>query len=157
MTSPDITLLPVPIGGSMPLRVLLADDSDVMRTAIARLLKDEVSVQLVGEAKGFAETIQMTVALKPDALLLDIHMSDELDYPPALVKAQLLQNVKCILAMSVWNDEKAHVLAESFGAKVLLDKANLYSTLIPAIKQHCTGGPTEFVPLTPSPSIDASA
>jgi hypothetical protein len=84
-------------------------------------------------------------------------MSDELDYPPALVKAQLLQNVKCILAMSVWNDEKAHALAESFGAKVLLDKANLYSTLIPAIKQHCTGGPTECVPLTPSPSIDASA
>ena len=143
----------------MSVSVLLADDSDVMRAAIARLLKDEVSVQLVGEAMGFAETIQIAAALKPDVLLLDIHMSDELDYPPALVKDQLLQNVKCILAISVWNDEKAHALAESLGAKVLLDKANLYSTLIPAIKHHCTSVPSESVPLFKAscPSAEATS
>jgi two-component system chemotaxis response regulator CheB len=141
----------------MPLRVLLADDSDVVRAAIARLLKEEASFQLVGEATGFAETISLSAGLKPDILLMDLHMDDEHDYPPPLVREQLIQTVKCILAISVWNDEKAHALAESFGAKVLLDKANLYSTQIPAIKHHCTGGPTESVPLTPSPSIDASA
>ena len=124
----------------MPVSVLLADDSDVMRAAIARLLKDEVSVQLVGEAMGFAETISLTAALKPDILVMDLHMSDERDYPPPLVRDQL-QSVKCILAMSVWNDEKAHALAESLGAKVLLDKANLYSTLIPAIKHYCASVP----------------
>lgn len=142
----------------MPVSVLLADDSDVMRAAIARLLKDEAGVQLVGEAKGFADVIRLTAALKPDILLLDIHMSDELDYPPPLVKDQLLQNVKCILAISVWNDEKAHVLAESLGAKVLLDKANLYSTLIPAIKNYCTNVRSESVPLfsVSSPPVETT-
>jgi DNA-binding NarL/FixJ family response regulator len=120
----------------MPLRVLLADDSDIMRTAIARLLKEEASVQLIGEAKGFAQAIELAAALKPEIVLLDIHMKDELDFPPDVVKDQL-QEVKCTLAISVWNDEKAHELARSLGAKILLDKANLYSTLIPAIKDHC--------------------
>jgi DNA-binding NarL/FixJ family response regulator len=31
-------------------KILLADDSDVMRAAIARLLKEEPGIELVGEA-----------------------------------------------------------------------------------------------------------
>jgi DNA-binding NarL/FixJ family response regulator len=34
----------------MPIRLVLADDSDVMRPAIVRLLKDEPRIELVGEA-----------------------------------------------------------------------------------------------------------
>jgi hypothetical protein len=44
----------------------------------------------VGEAKGFAETIQLTNALKPDVLLMDLHMSDEHEYSPESVRVQLL-------------------------------------------------------------------
>lgn len=143
----------------MPVRVLLADDSEVMRSAIARLLKDEASVQLVGEAKGFAETLRLSSDLKPDILLLDLHMGDEHEYPPLVVRQQLLQSVKCILAMSVWNDDKAHALAASLGANVLLDKANLYSTLIPAIKHHCPNVQTESIPQVPasSPTVEAAS
>ena len=58
-------------------------------------------------------------------------------YPPELVKSQILLHAKCILTMSLWKDDDAKALAESFGAKVLLDKTNLYSELIPAIKHFC--------------------
>jgi hypothetical protein len=40
----------------------------------------------------------------------------------------------------VWNDEQAKALAKRFGARVLLDKVNLYSELIPAIKFNCPPG-----------------
>jgi two-component system response regulator DevR len=123
------------------IKVLLADDSDVMRHVIAKLLNEEPSTELVGEAKGFAETIQLANALKPDVLLLDLHMSDEREYPPELVKAQLSMHAGCIVAISVWNDEKAKALAERFGARVLLDKANLYAELISAIKQNSPPNP----------------
>jgi DNA-binding NarL/FixJ family response regulator len=43
----------------LSIKVLLADDSEVMRRAIAKLLNEEPSTSLVGEAKGFAETIQL--------------------------------------------------------------------------------------------------
>ena len=34
----------------MPIRLVLADDSDVMRPAIVRLLKDESRIELVGDS-----------------------------------------------------------------------------------------------------------
>jgi DNA-binding NarL/FixJ family response regulator len=121
----------------MPTRVLLADDSDIIRGAIMRVLNEEPGLELVGEGASFADAIQLTATLKPDVLLLDLHMPDEDEYPPELVKSQILQHSVCILAISVWNDEKARALACSFGAKAFLDKTSLYTTLIPAIKEHC--------------------
>jgi hypothetical protein len=56
-----------------------------------------------------------------------------------LVKSQILLHTKCIIAISLWKDDDTKTLAETFGAHVLLDKMNLYSELIPAIKQFCPG------------------
>jgi DNA-binding NarL/FixJ family response regulator len=144
----------------MSTKVLLADDSDIMRGAIARVLNEEPGLELVGEAANFAETMQLTAMLKPDVLLLDLHMPDENEYPPQFVKFQLLRHKVCILALSVWNDEKARALAGSFGARAFLDKTNLYSTLIPAIKEHCLPVPKK--PLRrklniSGPTMEASA
>jgi len=102
-----------------------------------KLLNEEPSTELVGETKGFAETIQLANALKPDGLLLELHMSDEREYSPESVRFQLAMHAGCIVAIPVWNDEKAKALAERFGARVLLDKANLYAELISALKQSC--------------------
>jgi DNA-binding NarL/FixJ family response regulator len=116
----------------MPIRVLLIDDTDIMRSAIARTLKEEPSLELVGEGASFAESVELCSALKPDVLVLDLHMPDEEQYPPELVKSQIKEI--CIVAISVWNDEKARALADRLGAKAFLDKTTLYTTLIPAIK-----------------------
>lgn len=121
----------------MSIKVLLADGNAVMRPVIVRVLNEEPSVELVGQATNFAETLQMSAALKPDVLLLELHFDDELQYPAEVVKAQVLLHAKCVLAISLWNDAEAKTLAESLGAAILLDKANLYSELIPAIKQFC--------------------
>jgi chemotaxis response regulator CheB len=124
----------------LSIKVLLVDDSDVMRRAIVKLLNEESSTELVGEAKGFAETIQLANELKPDVLVMDLHMSDEREYSPESVRFQLSIHSACIVAISVWNDENAKALAKRFGARVLLDKVNLYSELISAIKENCPPG-----------------
>jgi chemotaxis response regulator CheB len=121
----------------MSIKVLLADGNAVMRPVIAKVLREEPAVELVGEATNLAETLQMTAALKPDVLLLELHFDDEREYPADVVKAQILRYAKCVLAISLWNDAEAKTLAESLGAAGLLDKAKLYSELIPAIKQFC--------------------
>src|SRR6202163_970139 len=121
----------------MAIKGLLADGNDVMRPVIAKVRRKEPAVELVGEATNLAETLQMTAALKPDVLLLELHFDDEREYPAEVVKAQVLVHAKCVLAISLWNDREAKDLAESLGAAVLLDKATLYSELIPAIKQFC--------------------
>lgn len=127
----------------MPIRVLLADDTDIIRLAILKVLSEEPSLELVGEGASFADAVQLTAMLKPDVLLLDLHMPDEAQYPPELVKPQLARHNVCIVAISVWNDDKARALADRFGAKAFLDKTTLYTTLIPAIKSCVSEKPLQ--------------
>src|SRR4030088_1832633 len=105
-------------------KVLIADDSDVMRTAIRKILQEENNINVVGEATSFAETMQMIGDFKPDVLLLDLHIPEKRDITPALVKAQL--GTVCTLAVSFSNDSDAKDLAASYGAATLLDKMTLY-------------------------------
>lgn len=113
-----------------PIRVLLADDSDVMRRAIRLLLESHTKIKLVGEALDFVQAIQMTNELKPQVILMDLHMPKGryLD-----VKSHLNLSTSQLLAISLSNDEEATILAQSFGATALLDKADLYNALVPAI------------------------
>jgi hypothetical protein len=53
---------------------------------------------------------------------------------PAQVKSSLVGSQ--LLAISIWNDEDAKILADSFGAVTLLDKPKLADELLPAIKHY---------------------
>jgi len=135
----ELTSLSVSPEAVMTIKVLLVDCSDVMRSAIRQLLKKELGIEVIGTANSLAETMALTAALKPDVVLMDPHMPDEREYKPALVKSQILLHTKCIVGISLWNDDDTRTLAKTFGAHVLLDKMNLYSELIPAIKRFCPG------------------
>ena len=121
----------------MAIKVLLADDSEVMLSAIRKLIEEEPRLEFVGEASSFAKTMQMIADFKPEVLVLDLHMAEKRDFGPALVKSQLV-SVDHVLAVSFSNDAEAKALAESYGAEILLDKMNLYSQLVPEILQRHT-------------------
>lgn len=118
----------------MPIKVLLADDSDVMRTAMRRTLEEESRIEVIGEASTFAQAMQMIGDFKPDVLILDLHLPEKRDFTPAFVNSQLV-SVGHIVAVSFSNDAEAKNLAESYGAAALLDKMNLYADMIPTIIQ----------------------
>ena len=115
----------------MPIKVLLADDTDMMRDAMRRILESERQIEVVGEAGSFGQAMQMIADFKPEVLLLDLHMAEKRDFRPALVKSQ--RGCVCTLAVSFSNDEEARQLAESYGALALLDKMKLFTEMIPAI------------------------
>jgi Chemotaxis response regulator containing a CheY-like receiver domain and a methylesterase domain len=121
---------------SVAIKVLIADDSDVMRTAIRRVLTEDRRIEIVGEASTFAQTMQMIGDCQPSVLLLDLHLPEQGDFTPVFVKSQLA-GVPHILAVSLSNDHDAKVLAASYGARALLDKISLYEQMIPAIIQCC--------------------
>jgi chemotaxis response regulator CheB len=58
-------------------KVLIADDSDIMRTAIRKTLEEASNIKIVGEASTFSETRQKIVDLKPDVLLLDLRLPEK--------------------------------------------------------------------------------
>jgi DNA-binding NarL/FixJ family response regulator len=116
----------------MSIKILLADDSEIVRRGIRQLLSAETEIEIVGEAADFAQTIQMVSDVKPEVIVLDLHMPGETSFSPQAVKSRLNHGSQ-LLAISLSNDEEAKALAESFGASVLLDKMNLADTLIPSI------------------------
>lgn len=55
-------------------RVVLADDHDVVRQGLRRLLDRAPEIEVVGEASDGLEALQYVQELEPDVLLLDIEM-----------------------------------------------------------------------------------
>ena len=57
-------------------RVLVVDDSIVPRTAARAMLSSTPDLRLVGEAVSGADALRSIDALKPDLVLMDVHMPD---------------------------------------------------------------------------------
>jgi YesN/AraC family two-component response regulator len=56
------------------MRVLIADDNELVRRGTARLLSVEKELEICGEASNSRETLQKPDELMPDLILLDISM-----------------------------------------------------------------------------------
>jgi chemotaxis response regulator CheB len=82
--------------------VLVVDDADVIRRTLRNFSKEEPAIKLLGEASNFAEAISMTAALKPDVILLDLHMPDDRSFSPEFVKANF--SGARVLAISLSSD-----------------------------------------------------
>ncbi len=59
----------------MAIRVLVADDHEVVRSGLKSLLTD-TEIAVVAEAATGKETVQLTLQLKPDLVILDVRMPD---------------------------------------------------------------------------------
>ena len=118
----------------MHISVVVVDDSQLMRNAIASLLKNYPEIDLVGVADSFTEALRLVGELRPNLVLMDLHMKDEGVVALSDCKSRL--NGTTLLAMSLWNDEETKALAESLGAVQLLDKVSLAVELIPAIRKY---------------------
>ncbi len=58
----------------MTIRVLVADDHDLVRMGIVRMLEDDAEIDVVGEAVCGTSAIEQAKKLNPDVVLLDINM-----------------------------------------------------------------------------------
>ncbi|HZD39689.1 MAG TPA: response regulator transcription factor [Terriglobales bacterium] len=58
------------------IRLLLADDHALFRKGLVSLLERQKEFQVVGEAENGAEAIKKAKQLKPDLVLMDIHMPE---------------------------------------------------------------------------------
>ena len=120
--------------GKRTIKVLLADDSEIIRRAIRALLRSQPKIELVGEAADFPQTVLMMNELNPEVIVMDVHMPKGTAATFLDLKSRL-NHGSLMLAISVWNDEETKALAESFGTLPLLDKMELSDKLIPAIVQ----------------------
>jgi NarL family two-component system response regulator LiaR len=58
----------------MTIRILIADDHDVVRQGLRMFLSLDPDLEILGEATNGAEALSLTRALKPDVVLMDLLM-----------------------------------------------------------------------------------
>jgi DNA-binding NarL/FixJ family response regulator len=58
------------------IRVLIADDQELVRTGFRLILQSEPDLEVAGEAATGREAVALTASLEPDVVLMDIRMPD---------------------------------------------------------------------------------
>ena len=121
-----------------PIRVLLVDDHSLFRSGIRSLLQRHVDFAVVGEAADGVEGIKRCKQLKPDVVLLDLHM-------PGMsgVETLLLMQQDCpgmtVLMLTVSEESEDLAQAMRAGAQGYLIKNIETDYLLRAIRRAHAG------------------
>ncbi|MDF2627584.1 MAG: chemotaxis protein CheY [Symbiobacteriaceae bacterium] len=120
------------------IRVLLADDHNLVRAGIAGLLALEPDIDVVGEAADGIQAHAQAVALKPDVILMDLDMPRSNGFEAiATIKADLPDAIIVILTYS--EDERDIAEAVRRGAQGYLLKSLEPETLAQHIRAALRG------------------
>jgi DNA-binding NarL/FixJ family response regulator len=127
------------VNPKLPYRVLICDDTAVIREAVQLALTGNPEFAVVGEAAGGRESIVMAVRFRPDLVLMDVHMPD-LDGPEATRLLLLgLPGIK-ILAYSADTDWETVDRMFAAGAAGYVVKGGHLEELVRAARTIVTGG-----------------
>ncbi|MFI6898954.1 response regulator [Streptomyces sp. NPDC050256] len=72
--SDETSRAPGPVGPVGPVRVVLADDQPLVRTALRLVMAETTDLDVVGEAGTGEEAVRLTAELTPDVVVMDIRM-----------------------------------------------------------------------------------
>lgn len=113
----------------MGVKVLLADDSQVIRQGIRNLFQYHPGITVVGEAESLDEAVTKAAELLPDVVVLDLHL---LSGGVTSTQRDSISRMT-IVVITFGADASSKTLAQRIGAQAVLDKSDLWTELVPAI------------------------
>jgi len=122
-----------------PIRVMLADDHDILRQGLKLLLSLQQDMQVVGEAQTGREAIEMVRQLEPDVVVMDISMAD-MDGLEACHAIRTRQPAVQVLMLTMHESEEYFLQALRMGAAGYLVKKVAPTELSMAIHAIAHGG-----------------
>ncbi|HJT59789.1 MAG TPA: response regulator transcription factor [Ktedonobacteraceae bacterium] len=127
------------VGDLSPIRVLLADDHDILRQGLKMLLSLQKDMQVVGEARTGREAVALAQQLQPDVVVLDISMPD-MDGLEACRQIRGEQPATQVLILTMHESEEYFLQALRMGAAGYLVKKAAPTDLQMAISAVARGG-----------------
>jgi DNA-binding NarL/FixJ family response regulator len=117
----------------MKLRILIADDHEVVRRGLATLLQSHESWEICGEAKDGREAVEMAKQLKPDVVILDIgmHNLNGLAATRQLAQQNPLQK---IIVLTITDSDEVIREALDAGARGFVLKSDAARDLVSAVE-----------------------
>ncbi len=127
--------------GEEAIRVLIADDEPVLRTALADLVASDYDFELVGQAKDADEAIALAEQTKPDVALVDVRMPAGGGLRVAEELRRRLPSTR-VLAHTAVDDRATVVRMLQGGAVGYLVKGTQPSEILGAIRRAARGVPS---------------
>jgi len=72
--SPEVPIVVQPNADAPAIRIVIAEDQALVRRGAALLLAMEPDMEVVGQACNGVEAVELTQLLRPDVVLMDLHM-----------------------------------------------------------------------------------
>ena len=121
----------------MTIKVLVADDHEVVRSGLACLFADS-DIQIVGEAADGKQAVKQTLKLHPDVLLMDIRMPDT-DGIDALERIRKESPDTRVVMLSTYDNPTYVARSVALGACDYVLKGSSRQALIEAIRRAAKG------------------
>jgi two-component system response regulator DevR len=110
-------------------KLLIVDDSELVRTGLRTLLGTERAIQIVGEAANVAQATTSALRLKPDVVLMDIRLPDGTGFDACRQILQQLPDTRVLFLTSVVDDKLVDEAIRSGGHGYLLKEINGHGLL----------------------------
>jgi DNA-binding NarL/FixJ family response regulator len=120
------------------IRVLLADDHNVMRKGLRLLLERQPNITIVGEASDGRQCVELAETMKPDVVIMDVAMPNLNGIEAARQIVGRYPHI-AVAILSMHSDESYILRALKAGARAYLLKDSAESDLIAAIKAISDG------------------
>ncbi len=117
------------------MRVFMVEDSPIIRQRIEKILAELKEIEIVGETGDAHNATDSILRLKPDAVLLDLELTDGTGY-------DVLQNLKraklhvLVLVLTNFAFPVYREAAFKAGADYFLDKSTEFDKLVPIFQKH---------------------
>ncbi len=138
LASPPLEEETTAVGGSDPhaegrLRVVLADDHEIVRQGLVSLLSEEHTVEVVGEAANGREAVELADRLQPDVVVMDVSMP-LIDGDAATREIKTLLPETRVIALSMYEEPEKIEIMQKAGAESYVLKTAPSEELLAAIR-----------------------
>lgn len=123
---------------SRPVRVLVADDQRVVRDGLSLLLSLLPGVEVVGAAADGEEAVAQALALRPDVVLMDLHMP-RCDGVEATRRLASATPPIPVVVLTSYSDDDSVLAALRAGAHGFLTKDAGAHDILQALSAVCAG------------------
>jgi CheY-like chemotaxis protein len=118
---------------SRKIRVLLADDHQVMRRGLARLLQEELDIEVVGEADDGRTAVELARQTLPDVIVMDVSMPRMNGIEATRILSTDLPDIR-VIGLSMYGEADRAQAMRDAGAVAYLNKCDPSEDLIAAIR-----------------------
>lgn len=121
------------------IRIVIADDHELIREGVKKILRGERDMRVVGEAANVGELLALVGQCEADVLVLDINLPGRSGLD-ALGELRGLQPGLSVVVLSMHPEDRFALRVLKAGAAAYVSKASAADELVAAVRKAASGG-----------------